>query len=331
MTLRKPQTTLIDKYHRHLNYLRISITDRCNLHCIYCMTGRNFSKLNHSDILTYEEILRVVNIAINMGITKVRITGGEPLVRKDVYDFLKSLTAIKELKDVSFTTNGVFLKQNLTKIQDAGIKRINVSMDTLIRQKFKQITGFDFFTQIWDGIEMAKDMGFDPVKLNVVVMKGINDNEISDFGRLAMNQPYHVRFIEYMPIGLSVKEHNDIYLSSSDIKQELNKLGKLIPVKKGSNDGPAERFKWEKSRGEIGFIHPISHHFCETCNRLRLTASGKLRPCLLSDYEIDLKRPLRHGCSDSEIVKIFLRAAKHKNLKHSRQKDFPGQMSAIGG
>ena len=196
-----PNSKLIDKYNRNLNYLRISIIDRCNLKCIYCTPHHLIPKLPHKEILRYEEILRIVRIGVSLGISKVRITGGEPLIRKDVYDFLEQLTAIEGLLDISLTTNGVLLKDNINKIKSAGIKRINVSVDTLNRKKFMQITGYDFFDQIWEGIELARKMGFDPIKLNVVPLKGINDDELIDIARLSYTHPFHIRFIEYMPIG----------------------------------------------------------------------------------------------------------------------------------
>ncbi len=332
--IKLPKLRLIDKYNRCLNYLRISITDRCNLRCIYCVPDDSHQRLPHKEILRYEEILRLVRIGVRFGISKVRVTGGEPLIRKGVYDFLGQLTQIDGLSDVSLTTNGVLLKDNIKKIRSAGIKRINVSMDTLNRQKYKDITGHDMFDQVWEGIESAQNMGFDPVKINVVALNGINDDELIDIAGLSFSYPFHIRFIEYMPIGAS---HINIgnQLLAPEIKKRINVLGKLISVKNGINDGPASRYKFKGAKGEIGFIHAISKHFCNECNRLRLTASGKLRPCLLSDHQEDLKGPLRRGCLDSELADVFLRAVSHKPVGHNIAGDQPGkvagQMSAIGG
>ncbi|MFV9644812.1 MAG: GTP 3',8-cyclase MoaA [Desulfobacterales bacterium] len=332
--IKLPHLQLIDNYNRRLNYLRISITDRCNLRCIYCAPNDKNPNLPHKEILRYEEILRLVRIGVRLGISKVRVTGGEPLIRKGVYDFLGQLTQIDALSDVSLTTNGVLLKDNIKKIRSAGIKRINVSMDTLNRQKYKDITGHDMFDQVWEGIESAQKMGFDPIKINVVALNGINDDELTDIAGLSFSYPFHIRFIEYMPIGTS---HINIgkQLLAPEIKKRINILGKLIPVKNGINDGPARRYKFKGAKGEIGFIHAISKHFCNECNRLRLTASGKLRPCLLSDSEEDLKGPLRRGCLDSELADVFLRAVSHKPVDHNIASDQPckvaGQMSAIGG
>ena len=329
-----PNSKLIDRCNRKLNYLRISITDRCNLKCIYCVPYDFIPKVPHKEILSYEEILRIVRISVHLGISKVRITGGEPLVRKGVYDFLKRLTKIEGLLDISLTTNGVLLKDNINKIKSAGIKRINISLDTLNRKKFKKITGYDFFNQIWEGIELAQKIGFDPIKINVVPLKGVNDNELQDIAALSIEYPFHIRFIEYMPIGTNQMEI-DSHLLFPEIKKRIGQLGKLIPVDKGMNDGPVERFKFESARGEIGFIHPISRHFCNTCNRLRLTASGQLRPCLMSDVQVDLKTPLRKGCSDDKLIEVFLKAARLKPSEHNLSVDHSAgvsaQMCAIGG
>ena len=329
-----PNSKLIDRCNRKLNYLRISITDRCNLRCIYCVPYDFIPKLPHKEILRYEEILNVVRISVGLGISKVRITGGEPLVRKGVYGFLKRLTKIEGLVDISLTTNGVLLKDNINKIKSAGIKRINISLDTLNRKKYRKITGYDFFDQVWEGIELAHKMGFDPVKLNVVPLKGVNDDELTDIAALSIAYPFHIRFIEYMPMGTSQME-SDRHLFGPEIKKRIDQFGKLIPVEKGMNDGPAERFKFESARGEIGFIRPISRHFCNTCNRLRLTASGQLRPCLMSDVQVDLKALLRKGCSDAELAEVFLQAVRLKPLGHNLSGDHPvgvsAQMCAIGG
>ena len=333
--IKLPDLRLIDKYNRCLNYLRISITDRCNLRCIYCVPDDLHQLLPHKEILRYEEILRLVRIGARLGISKVRITGGEPLIRKGVYDFLGKLIKINGLADISLTTNGILLKDNIKKIKSAGIKRINVSMDTLNRQKYKDITGHDMFDQVWEGIELAQSQGFDPIKINVVALNGINDDELTDIAGLSFSYPFHIRFIEYMPIGTPHTNNICKQLLAPEIKKRINALGQLIPVKNGVNDGPAERYKFKGAQGEIGFIHAISKHFCNECNRLRLTASGKLRACLLSDHQEDLKGPLRKGCLDSELADVFLRAVSHKPVDHNIASDQPGkvagQMSAIGG
>lgn len=326
---------LLDPFNRNLNYLRISVTDRCNLNCVYCNPNKLSPKLTHEDILTYEEILRIVETGVNLGIKKVRVTGGEPLTKKNIYVFLKKLATIQGLEDISLTTNGIFLKPNLAKIKDAGVKRINISLDTLDRQKFQYISGFDKFNVVWEGIEQAHKIGLAPIKLNVVALKNINDDEFIDLAKLSITYPFHIRFIEYMPIGNSkIKPENQIL--ASEIKKKICELGELKAIANTGLDGPAERYKFKGARGEIGFIQPISKHFCKQCNRLRLTASGKLRSCLLSNHQVDIKTPLRSGCSDQELHNIFLETIRYKQLEHQlngKQKEnlSPDQMSSIGG
>jgi GTP 3',8-cyclase len=325
---------LIDSYNRRLNYLRISVTDRCNLNCCYCEPRKRILKLSHDDILSYEEILRLVRIGISLGITKVRVTGGEPLVRKGIYDFLACLKTLKEIKDISLTTNAVLLEKNLEKLEKVGIKRINISLDTLNRTKFKQITGYDNFEIVWNAILKAHALGFNPIKLNTVVLPGINDDELMDLAQLSFSFPFHIRFIEYMPIGNSTLIARPPILIS-DIINRLKSFGKLIHVKNDIWDGPAQRFKIEGAKGEIGFISAMSHHFCSQCNRLRLTADGRLRTCLLSDQYEDLKGPLRTGCSDRKLAEIIIDGVRHKPIEHRLTTDSTAQiydqMSSIGG
>jgi GTP 3',8-cyclase len=325
---------LIDSYDRRLNYLRISVTDRCNLNCCYCEPRKRILKLSHDEILSYEEILRLVRIGISLGITKVRVTGGEPLVRKGIYDFLTCLKALKEIKDISLTTNAVLLEKNLEKLEKAGIKRINISLDTLNRDKFKKITGHDNFETVWNAILKAHAMGFSPIKLNTVVLPGINDDELKDLAQLSFSFPFHIRFIEYMPIGTSTLIARPPILIS-DIITRLKSFGKLNHVKNDIWDGPAQRFKIEGAKGEIGLISAMSHHFCKQCNRLRLTAEGRLRTCLLSDQYEDLKGPLRSGCSDEKLAEIIMDGIRHKPFAHRLTTDSTvqvyDQMSSIGG
>jgi len=326
---------LIDQHDRRLNYLRISITDRCNLRCLYCIPREDIAKLRHDDILTYEEIFRLTRIAVSLGVNKIRLTGGEPLLRKGIYEFLPRLTALSGLKDVSLTTNGLFLKDNLEKIRSSGIKRINVSLDTLNRQRYEKITGYDGFQDVWNAIELARELNFQPIKINVVLIKGLNDDEILDFAKLSKHYPYHIRFIEYMPLGIINPDAPLQFVSNYLLKEQFRRLGHLEPVRRAEYDGPVERFKFEGASGEIGFISPLTHHFCSSCNRLRLTASGNIRPCLLSDQEIDLKGPMRSGASDDELAQVFLMAANNKPYAHHLTSEdpipFSGQMSSIGG
>ncbi len=323
-----------DTYNRHINYLRISVTDRCNLKCIYCRPGGKIPKLAHDDILRYEEILKIVRILVKLGLVKIRITGGEPLVRKGLFGFLKKITAMPGIQDVSLTTNAVLLANHVEDIYNSGIRRLNISLDSLHREKFRAITGFDLFDRVWAGIQAAHAAGFHPIKINVVALRGINDDEIKDFAELTYNYPFHVRFIEQMPIGTPALDASRPILSD-EIKSLLSSIGDLVPVNNDVLDGPAKRFTFNGSMGEVGIISPISHHFCETCNRLRMTSNGLLRPCLLSDYNEDLKTPLRSGCSDDHLVDIILRTIKNKPFKHAllskKLAPISTQMSSIGG
>jgi cyclic pyranopterin phosphate synthase len=325
--------TLTDTHQRSINYLRISITDRCNLRCIYCNPEAKARKLQHREILRYEELLRIIRIGVSLGITKVRVTGGEPLVRKGCCDFLKQISSIEGIQDLALTTNGVLLKEHIDSIIDAGVKRLNISLDTLDRRKYARITGMDAFDQVWDGIVAAHQKGLSPIKLNMVVLAGINDEELIDFARLSMEFPFHVRFIEYMPIG------NPVDLSASPIllpaiKSRIETIGDLIPVPKGPHDGPANRFRFSQARGEIGFISPVSRHFCAACNRLRITADGHILSCLLSNITEDIKTPIRAGHLDDVLAQVFIKAARRKPLKRPSEiscRSQPEQMVSIGG
>jgi cyclic pyranopterin phosphate synthase len=326
--------TLIDQYQRHLSYLRISITDRCNLRCIYCMPREMIPKLEHADVLRYEEILRVARVAAGLGITKLRVTGGEPLVRREACDLLVQLNRLAGIREVSLTTNGVLLSERLDDILAAGVRRINVSLDSLKPERFAAITRVNCFQKVWDGIMAALDRGMAPVKINVVALRGINDDELTDLAALSLQYPVHVRFIEQMPIGEAAMRPVRPLLTP-EIKTLLAPMGQLEPVPTSANDGPAERYRIPGAPGEIGFISALSHHFCDRCNRLRLTASGGLRPCLLSDHEEDLRTPLRRGASDEELAKVFLSAVRHKPARHRlaepRHEEVASAMSGIGG
>lgn len=327
------ETTLHDQFCRRLNYLRVSVTDRCNLRCVYCVPRDSIPRMPHGDILRYEEILRIIRIGVTLGISKIRITGGEPLVRKDLLPFLRQLSSLEGLGEIALTTNGVLLDTHLEALQAAGIRRLNISLDTLRRERFTAITGSDRFDQVWSAVERAHAMGFHPIKLNVVAMRGINDDELHDISALTLERPYHVRFIEYMPMG-NPNIPGDPYISNDAVRERVEQIAKLVPVPRSGSDGPARRFRFSGAPGEVGFISPLSHHFCESCNRLRLTASGKLRPCLLSNQEFDLTAPLRAGASDDELAAIFVEGARLKPMAHNLvagHGTVNARMSAIGG
>lgn len=298
---------MIDNNNRHINYLRVSITDRCNLRCVYCMPKEGVSAIGHNDILTYEEILRVIKTAVQTGIVKVRVTGGEPLVRRGVVGFLNSLKTTNGLKDISLTTNGILLENFAEGLFNAGIHRINVSLDSLNPEKYASITRGGNLKTVLRGIDKVEKTGFSPIKINVVVIKGVNEDEVLDFAKLSIEKPYQVRFIELMPVGEAGADNNDKHLSNDSVMEKIKKHHILKPVSglRNKTDGPARIYRIQGGKGEIGFISPVSHHFCESCNRLRLTADGYLRACLLSDEELDLKDPLRSGCSDSELEDLI--------------------------
>jgi len=289
----------------------------------------------HNQVLSYEEMLRLVEISVKAGIRKVRLTGGEPLVRKGFIPFLERLSAIEDLEEISLTTNGVLLKEFALDIKRCGICRINVSLDSLNRKKFLEITGRDCFHRVLEGIEEAERLGFSPIKINVVAMRGINDDEMLDFGRLTLAKPYHVRFIEFMPIGKNNSWTSDRFLPADEILNALRALGELKPLVHNGLDGPAQRYRLDGARGEIGLIGAISNHFCAQCNRLRLTSEGHLRGCLFSDREIDIKTPLREGQGEEALLRLVKLAIDNKPKDHGLMQREPKKcvrhMSSIGG
>jgi cyclic pyranopterin phosphate synthase len=329
-------TLLIDRYQRPIDYLRVSITDRCDLRCIYCTPLGGSPKLAHDDILSYEEFLHLIQVAVDMGITKVRLTGGEPLVRKGVTDFCRRLAGLPGLQSLSLTTNGVMLEELAQDVYDAGIRRINISLDTLQPQKFLRITRRDEFHRVWRGIQAAENVGFSPIKINVVAMRGINDDEILDLAKLTLDRAYHIRFIEFMGFNNDSNWLHQHYVSADEILANLRTLAPLEQITARHTNGPARHFRWPKAAGMIGIISPVSNHFCAACNRIRLTADGKLRNCLFSDQEVDIKSSLRQGATDAELSQILRDSIDNKPEKHSLQSDVfrkcqSRPMVAIGG
>ena len=324
----------VDRYKRQIDYLRLSVTDRCNLRCLYCMPENGIPKFSHDQVLTYEEILRLAHIATSMGITKIRITGGEPLVRKDIVYLCQHIAQISGLKSLSLTTNGVLLSYFAKDLFKAGIRRINVSLDTLNPRKFASITRRDCFREVWQGIELAREVGFYPIKLNVVVMREVNDDEIEDLARLTYSHPFHVRFIEFMPFQSDEKLCR--FLSIDEILSRLSRVAPLIPAESQNSNGPALYYRFPDALGKIGVISPVSHHFCPSCNRLRVTADGQLRTCLFSAEEVDIKSLLRQDAADEAIVRKIQDAIQQKPEKHALEsqvfrKCISRPMSKIGG
>lgn len=337
-------TGLSDTFNRPINYLRISVTDRCNLRCIYCLPPEGIRLLPHDEVLTYEEIATIARLASELGINKLRLTGGEPLVRARLQELVAMLAGIDGIDDISLTTNGVLLKQYAAELKQAGLKRVNVSLDSLSRDKFERITRHNNLDEVLQGIEAAKACGLNPVKVNMVVMRGTNDDEVMDFARLTITEGWHVRFIELMPFatdnppdGHSIGGKTNLhpqFVSANEIKERLNRLGELEPSLPITGSGPAKYFRFPQAVGTIGFIAPVSQHFCFSCNRLRLTAEGKLRPCLLSDHEIDLRQPLRSGASPQELKRVITEAIQAKPQKHELAQGRASRkrlMSQVGG
>ncbi len=326
---------MLDNNHRGINYLRLSVTDRCNLRCIYCMPENGIKFMPHSEILTYEEMLYIVRLSIQKGIRKVRLTGGEPLVRKGFISFLERLSKVEGLEEITLTTNGVLLKSLAADIKNCGISRINVSLDSLRPERFFRITGQDFFDRVWEGLEEAEHVGFNPIKINVVAIRGVNDDEILDFAALTLEKPYHVRFIEIMPIGDKNIWTTEKFISAKEIHNRIQTLGILQPIGHNTLDGPAERYALEGAKGEVGFIGALSNHFCDNCNRLRLTADGHLKGCLFSDQETDLKTSLRDGKGDRHLLNLIrdtiLNKPKDHGLLVSNPRKCVRAMNSIGG
>lgn len=319
---------IVDSYNRRINYLRISLTDRCNLRCFYCFPVKNFRFKKREEILTNEEILRLIKIVIDLGIEKVRLTGGEPLLRKGIINLIENISEIKEIKDFSLTTNGIFLKKFAKQLKDAGSKRINISLDSLIAEKYYKITGCGNLEDTIYGIETAKEVGFSPIKINVVVLKGINDNELTSFIDFAKKNSLIIRFIEFMPVG-NYKIWNKFFISEKEILKILgDKINKNSLVRKGE---VAKYYSLKEDGGEIGIISSVSNRFCSRCNKFRITADGFIKPCLLNNSEIEIKKFLRDGTKDKEIKEIFLKSASLKLNSYSCQEESKRLMFQIGG
>jgi GTP 3',8-cyclase len=380
---------LIDSYNRVIDYLRVSVTDRCNFRCVYCMPEEGSPVAPKSEILTYEEIERLVRIAVELGMTKIRITGGEPLVRKDIGTLIQRIGAIPNLRDLSMTTNGFLLDSHAEDFAQAGLNRVNISLDTLRPERFTRIARRGNLDEVLRGIDAALRAGLKPLKINCVVMRGWNDDEVVDFARLTLEQPFDVRFIELMPINWSkdgesadamsdffalsaapdyrqngniklfaheelatfrsnfrLKDTNvqtgqldalqmrHAFISTAEIQERIESvLGPLTPAEIQTN-GPARSYRLNGACGTVGFISQITNDLCPRCNRLRLTADGQLRPCLMADGEVDLRTPLRSGATDDEIAGLFRLTVLHKPEEHRLEDGLAPtgrNMSQLGG
>lgn len=295
--------------------MRVSITDRCDLRCVYC-AANEFKPLTHDEILRYEEITRVAAAAATLGVTKIRLTGGEPLTRLYLTNLIEMLVKIPGIEEVSLTTNGTRLAKHAAELKQAGLKRVNVSLDSLQPAKFAQITGGGKLADVLAGIAAADRAGLVPVKINMVVMRDVNDNEILDFARKTLTDGWHVRFIEQMPFENSCARGNGLVSGEAIMALIKNQFGEMIPHESVIGNGPASYYRLPGAKGTLGFISAVSDCFCDGCNRFRLTADGKLRPCLLDDDEIDIKAALRRGAGTSELAEIIRTAAQAKQEKH---------------
>jgi cyclic pyranopterin phosphate synthase len=312
-----------DPFGRRIEYLRISLTDRCNLRCVYCMPAEGVPYEDLDNVLSFDEIARVVRVLAGVGLRKVRLTGGEPLVRKNVPDLAARLVATPGIREVTITTNGILLPRDAEGLWNAGVRRVNISMDTMRPERFAEIARRPEYARAWEGVEAALRTGFSPIKLNCVVMRGCNDDEIIDFARLTLEHPVSVRFLEYMPIGMvTPPQWKTRYVSNEEVVATLRSAFPDLVALRDERASTSRNFRIPGARGTVGVINPISHRFCDGCNRLRLTANGRLVPCLSDNYEYDLMRPLREGCADAELLQHVRDAVAHKPA----QSDFEGRL-----
>jgi cyclic pyranopterin phosphate synthase len=301
---------------RQITYLRISVTDRCNLRCVYCVPPEGASLGRREEILRYEEISRIVEAVVPCGISRVRITGGEPLVRPQLTTLVRALAEIPGLAEVTLTTNGQLLAQFAGALREAGLRRINVSLDTLRPQRYREMTRGGELGRVFEGLAACREEGLTPIKINVVVIRGLNEDEPADFARLTLDEPYDVRFIEFMPMGETGLWSPEAVVPQGEIRAAVESLGRLEPAPSPAGNLGVQAWRLAGARGTIGFISPLSSPFCGDCNRLRLSAAGQLRPCLLSDTWVDLRAVLRSGGSDEDVRRAFLQAAAMKPDKH---------------
>ena len=317
---------MIDQFGRKIEYLRISVTDKCNLRCVYCMPMEGLDWLKRQSILSFEEIADIVRTMAPIGLRKVRFTGGEPLVRKDLWRLVEMVAQIPEIEDISLSTNAVLLAEQWHKLRDAGINRVNISLDSLKADRVDAISRRPgSFDRIMHGIEVAQELDFHPIKINVVVIGGQNDDEIEDFALMTKDKPWSVRFIELMPTGSNLDLSAKNFVSCQEVLSRLRAISELHPVTGPIGNGPATYFKFPDAKGTVGVITPMSHNFCDKCNRMRLTADGQLRPCLFGDIQTNLRDAMREG---RDIVPLIEETLRIKPEKHHL---IQGSMEGSGG
>jgi cyclic pyranopterin phosphate synthase len=326
---------LTDQFKRPITYLRISVTDRCNLRCVYCMPEAGLPWIPKREILSFEEIVELVKAAASVGLRSVRLTGGEPLVRRDLPDLVRMLAQIPGIDDIALSSNGILLVEQLDALAAAGLRRVNLSLDTLREERFIALAKRPGLDRVLRGIDAALAARLAPLKLNCVVMRGRNDDELADFAALTRERALYVRFIELMPVEENLELQRESYVSSDEILARIGAIESLLPVDGPGGNGPARYFAFPGARGAIGVISPLSHDYCERCNRVRLSADGRLRLCLFGDYEIDLRTPLRAGASREELVELFRGGMLIKPERHHLRLGEPSSrmraFSEIGG
>ncbi len=324
---------ITDNFNRKINYLRISVTDKCNLRCLYCMPETGVKLFSHNEILSIEDILFFVKTASEIGVEKIRLTGGEPLIRKNIFHLISQIASLPKIKDISLTTNGVLLKDSAQQLLDSGIKRINISLDTLKRDKFLFITRRDLFDNVIEGISEAVKIGLNPLKINVVAIKNFNHNEVIDFVDFGIQNNLFIRFIEFMPFGNS---HDLRFISKRELIDILQSKYSLIEEPSSDLNSPSKNYKISGTENVVGFISPMTEHFCKNCNRLRVTSNGEIKTCLFSDKSYNLSDAIKKHDKDYLINKLTS-VIKEKPEKHFlsindyKFKKCQNEMSKIGG
>jgi GTP 3',8-cyclase len=315
-----------DAHGRRIEYLRVSVTDKCNLRCVYCMPVEGLPWLKRDEILHYEEIAQIVGTMATMGLRRVRLTGGEPLVRRDIAELARMIARTPGIDDLSLSTNAVLLADMADELRGAGVRRLNVSLDSLRPDRVDAISRRpDSLPAILDGLAAAERVGFDPIKINVVVMRGRNDDEITDFAEMTRERPWHVRFIEVMPVGASLDVSLADYVPATEMLARVRAIGALEPDAGPGGNGPARYFRFAGAPGTVGVITPMSHNYCDTCNRMRLTADGHLRPCLFGSIQTNLRDALRAGADIRPLIEETLR------VKPERHQLVQGSAVGSGG
>jgi cyclic pyranopterin phosphate synthase len=317
---------MIDQFGRRVEYVRVSVTDKCNLRCVYCMPLDGLDWLKRESLLSYEEIASVLRTMAGMGLKRVRITGGEPLVRKDLSHLIRLVAAIPGIEDISLSTNAVLLGDQAQELRDSGVSRVNVSLDSLQEERVDAIARRPgSFGRIMSGLDAAEEVGFDPIKINVVLIGGQNDDEIEDFALITRDRPWHIRFIELMPTESNLDLSADNFVSCQEALARIRRMGSIEPVDGPGGNGPATYFQFPGAAGTVGVITPMSHNYCDRCNRMRLTADGQLRPCLFGSLQTNLRDPLRAGADLVPLIEETLR------IKPERHYLIQGSAEGSGG